>query len=244
MSEYITISNTGKTITFSFSPEFFDRWADVVPLDDKGRPHVDVVHDPINRTVTVTPGTFGRRVGRHSNGNGGAYLGFSSKVYEEWPAHGKIEFPSPTFDSNGTITFAFPDELPTPAPRSTTTGKSAHDTRKDYSRDGFTTKTAAKKIPAAPIHPRWAQPPIPEKLEELLQKAEVAHAESRASIQAGNAPNPASVTTYNVQAPLNLALNLEGEAFYFTVPLTLRLKILSLLQADPNVKGDAPHGFD
>ena len=227
MSEYVSISNTGKTITFSFSPEFFDRWADVVPLDEKGRPHVDVVHDPINRTVTITPGTFGRRVGRHSNGNGGAYLGFASKVYEEWPAHGKIEFPSPAFDSNGVITFAFPDELPTPAPRSTTPGKSAHDTRKDYSRDGFTTKTVAAAptdTHTLPIHPRWATPaitPLPP-AEQILQ------------------PSPEMLKL----ATRNLLVELEGQSFTFDVPLRLRLKILSLLQADPNVKGDAPIGFD
>lgn len=230
MSEYVSISNTGKTITFSFSHEFFDRWADVVPLDTKGRPHVEVVYSAINRSVTIFPGLKGRRVGRHSNGNGGAYLGFASKAYEAWPWHGKIEFPSPAFDDNGVITFAFPDELPEPAPRSTSHGKSAHDTRKDYSRD----------CPQV----RAPKEGIPDVLGDLINKAAEAHGKTREFVQAGNAPNPADVVTYNVQAPLNLALNLEGEAFYFTVPLTLRLRILSLLQADPNVKGDAPRGFD
>jgi hypothetical protein len=228
MNEYIALSNTGKSITISFSRFFFDRWADHVPLDSNGRPHVILEFDAENRTVTITPGTTGRRVGRHTNGNGGGYVGCHSDVFPEWPAHGKVEFPSPSFYDNGEIILVLPDVLPAPTPRKTTTNN-AHDSRTDYSHAG---PAKARKFPPMPmekpeqfkVHPRWANagpfdlPPA----EQVLT------------------PNPDIIK----DATRNVLIELEGQSFTFMVPLRLRLKILSLLQADPNVKGDAPIGFD
>lgn len=216
MTEYVAISNTGKTITISFSSEFFDRWADHVPLDSRGRPHADVWFDADNNSVHITPNTTGRRVGRHTNGNGGAYLGVQSKVFPSWPAHGKVEFPTPTFDSNGQMILHLGEALPDPRPRNSSTTK-VHHSRTDYSRDAKAVKTAKA--------PDWTKSPIPEKLEDAPTVLEVS-------------PKIAN----NIFS--NMLIELEGETFSFKAPLRLRLKILSLLQADPNVSGDAPIGFD
>lgn len=223
MSEYVAVSNTGKTITVSLSRDFYDRWADVVPLDAKGRPHVDIEFDAFGGIIRISPSTFGRRVGRHTNGNGGAYVGLHSKIFPEWPMHGKVEFLSPSFDETGTLVFTLPSVLPAPSPRSVTAKETAHDTRTDYSRDGFTTRKT-EKAEQFKVHPRWANagrnwlPPA----EQVLT------------------PNPDIVK----DATRNVLVELEGQSFTFNAPLRLRLKILSLLQADPNVSGDAPTGFD
>jgi hypothetical protein len=229
MTEYVAVSNTGKTITVSLSREFYDRWADVVPLDDKGRPHVDIEFDAFGGIIKITPGTTGRRVGRHTSGNGGAYVGCHSDIFPEWPAHGKLVFTSPPFDEKGVIILVLPDEgLPAPEPRKTSTNN-AHDSRTDYSHAG---PAKARAFPPMPVqkpeqfkvHPRWANAgPFD------LPPAEQAPA-----------PAPGIIK----DATRNLLIELEGQSFTFMVPLRLRLKILSLLQADPNVKGDAPIGFD
>lgn len=218
MSEYVTLSNTGKTITVSLSPDFYDRWTDAVPLDDKGRPHVDIEFDAFNGTVTLIPGTKGRRVGKHSNGNGGAYVGCQSKVFPEWPMHGKLVFTSPPFGEKGVLVFAFPDVLPAPEPRKSSTNK-AHDSRTDYSHSG------PIKERAFPLQkPGWANTgpfDLPPASQVLV-------------------PAPDAIK----DATRNVLIELEGQSFTFNAPLRLRLKILSLLQSDPAVKGDAPIGFD
>lgn len=218
MTEYVTLSNTGKTITVSFSREFYDRWADVVPLDHKGRPHVDVAFDATTRIVTLTPGTTGRRVGKHTNGNGGAYVGCVSKVFPKWPEHGRLIF-APTLDETGVLTFDLPETgLPAPEPRKTSKNN-AHASRTDYSHVG--------PIKSMPLQkPNWAKDPFeaPIPAEQVL------------------VPDPKFDAVK--AATSNILIELEGQPFTFYAPLHLRLKILSLLQADPNVKGDAPTGFD
>lgn len=222
MTEYVAVSNTGKTITVSLSRDFYDRWAGVVPLDANGRPHVDIEFDAFGGIIKITPGTFGRRVGRHTNGNGGAYVGLLSKVFPEWPMHGKVEYTDPYFDAGtGVLILTLPSVLPAPSPRNVTAKGTAHDSRADYSRDGFTTR---KKDPVPAQKPGWANAgpfDLPPAEQVLIPAPELIAAATR-----------------------NVLIELEGQSFTFNVPLRLRLKILSLLQADPNVKGDAPIGFD
>lgn len=221
MNEYVTLSNTGKTITVSLSRDFYDRWADVVPLDAKGRPQVDLEFDAFDGRVLITPTTRGRRVGRHTSGNGGAYVGCQSSVFPEWPMHGRLIFPSPTFSADGVLTLEFPDVLPAPEPRKTSTNK-AHNSRTDYSHAGpIKPGKVPLQLPGEKTVPYWATGPLPP-AEQILQ------------------PNPEMLKL----ATRNMLVELEGQSFTFDVPLRLRLKILSLLQADPNVKGDAPIGFD
>lgn len=224
MSEYVALSNTGKTITVSFSRDFYDRWADVVPLDANGRPQVDLEFDASDKKVIIKPTTRGRRVGRHTNGNGGAYVGCQSSVFPEWAMHGKLTFLAPPFGADGVLTLKFPDVLPAPEPRKTSTNK-AHNSRTDYSHAGpIKPGKVPLQLPGEKTLPYWATPaitPLPP-AEQILQ------------------PSPEMVK----EATRNVLLELEGQSFTFNVPLRLRLKILSLLQADPNVKGDAPIGFD
>lgn len=217
MTEYVCVSNTGKTITVSLSRDFYDRWADVVPLDDKGRPHVNLDYDAENRAIRIVPDSGGRRVGRHTNGNGGAYVGCMSGVFPDWPVHGRLTF-HPAVKSDGAMAMILPDVLPAPEPRKTSTNK-AHASRTDYSHSGPMQKPEQFKA-----NPRWANAgpfDLPPADQVLVPAPEVIKDATR-----------------------NVLIELEGQSFTFNAPLRLRLKILSLLQADPNVKGDAPNGFD
>lgn len=230
MSEYVCVSNTGKTITVSLSRDFYDRWAEYVPLDAKGRPHVDLDYDAGNRAIRIVPGTTGRRVGQHTNGNGGAYVGCASKVFPEWPAHGRLTF-HPILRGDGAMDLILPDVLPAPEPRKTSTSK-AHNSRTDFSHAG---PIKERTFPPMPLQkpglsdraatektlPYWVTGPLPPAEQVLTPAPEMIAAATR-----------------------NVLIELEGQSFTFNAPLRLRLKILSLLQSDPAVKGDAPIGFD
>lgn len=228
MSEYVCVSNTGKTITVSLSRDFYDRWADVVPLDSKGRPHVSLDYDADNRAIRIVPDSGGRRVGRHTNGNGGAYVGCMSGVFPNWPVHGRVTF-HPEIRSDGTMDLILPDVLPAPEPRKTSTSK-AHDSRTDYSHAG-------------PIKERTV-PPMPLQKPGLSDRAAtektLPYWATFPPVEQALTPAPDIIK----DATRNVLIELEGQSFTFNAPLRLRLKILSLLQADPNVKGDAPAGFD
>lgn len=168
MSDYIALSNTGKTITVSMSAEFYERWAPDKPRDAEGRVRVRIEYSPSSDRVFIIPDPKGRRIGAHA-GNSGRYVGMASKAEPKWPHHGKVVFHEPEFNVQGRIVLDLSKHvLPEPKVRHVQKSRS-HDTRTDYShagpmRDVTTTleDREALTVPAtAPAEPEQPAPVAP-----------------------------------------------------------------------------------
>lgn len=164
MSDYIALSNTGKTITVSMSAEFYERWAPYAVRDVDGRVRVRVEYERSTDRVHITPDPKGRRIGTHA-GHNGRYVGMQSKADPYWPQHGKVVFDEPEFNAQGRIVLFLPKPLPAPKVRHVQKSRS-HDTRTDYShagpmRDVTTTLEDREALTVPATAPAEHQEPAP-----------------------------------------------------------------------------------